>query len=350
MRWVGGRASYQEYLAHLHLLKRDHGPRVPADHALVRADDREARAVRGRAARLRRPRAGRLGRGRSQRCRQTRWRGTRCARWAARRCTCCRGRATSRRRTTRARWRSGWRPWRGPRRPTPSPRGSPHASSGSAAPSPSSRAPSRSTHPPSAWRQTPRTSPASDAPEPAGHAPRRRRAERGRVLRQPLAHGRRLVVDDVVDVRAAALDRGDGGRRGVVDVDERELAACRRRRSGTGACAPSGGHDPSDALRGARAVEAGRSAGRVPPAPSTVLLEVDHRTEDPAEPAGRVVAHQRIRLALQPQPPVGLYANAIDWATTRLRSGLARGVDQVARPLRPQAVGLPELRPPSCAG
>ena len=60
-----------------------------------------------------------------------------------------------------------------------------------------------------------------EAREPGGDVPRRRRAEALGEVRQPLGDGRRLVVDDVVDARRAALDRGDRRRGGVVDVDER---------------------------------------------------------------------------------------------------------------------------------
>ena len=51
--------------------------------------------------------------------------------------------------------------------------------------------------------------------------PRRRRAEALGEVRQPLRDRRRLVVDDVVDARLAALDRERRRRGRVVGVEER---------------------------------------------------------------------------------------------------------------------------------
>src|SRR5919107_251175 len=58
-------------------------------------------------------------------------------------------------------------------------------------------------------------------PEPAWDTPRWLGTKRARHHRQPLPHGRGLVVNDVVDTRPAALDRNRGRRRGVLDVDVR---------------------------------------------------------------------------------------------------------------------------------
>src|SRR3954471_11029408 len=46
-----------------------------------------------------------------------------------------------------------------------------------------------------------------EPPEPAWDTPRRLGTQRARQRRQPLPHGRGVVVYDVVDTRAAALDR-----------------------------------------------------------------------------------------------------------------------------------------------
>ena len=86
--------------------------------------------------------------------------------------------------------------------------------------------------------------------EPARDTPRRLGIQRARQHRQPLPHGRGLVVDDVVDARPAALDRGDGRRRGVLDVDVATRRRRRRRRSGTGAC----GSAPPSRASGARLI------------------------------------------------------------------------------------------------
>ena len=55
--------------------------------------------------------------------------------------------------------------------------------------------------------------------------PRRLRAQRLGEHRQPLAHRRGLVVDDVVDGRPVVLEREHGRRGGVVEVDPRPDAA-----------------------------------------------------------------------------------------------------------------------------
>src|SRR5919106_2156543 len=57
--------------------------------------------------------------------------------------------------------------------------------------------------------------------EPARDTPWWLGIQHARQHRQPLADGRGLVVDDVVDTRLAALDRNRGRRRGVFDVDVR---------------------------------------------------------------------------------------------------------------------------------
>src|SRR5215207_8917249 len=57
--------------------------------------------------------------------------------------------------------------------------------------------------------------------QPAWDTPWWLGAQRARQHRQPLSHGRGVVVDDVVDTRLAALDRGGGRGRGVFDVDVR---------------------------------------------------------------------------------------------------------------------------------
>src|SRR6266511_4457434 len=57
--------------------------------------------------------------------------------------------------------------------------------------------------------------------EPAWDAPWWLGTQRARQHRQPLPHGRGLVVDDVVDPWLAALERDGGRRRGVFDVDVR---------------------------------------------------------------------------------------------------------------------------------
>src|SRR4051812_20230084 len=61
--------------------------------------------------------------------------------------------------------------------------------------------------------------------EPAWYTPWWLGAQRARQHRQPLPHGRGVVVDDVVDTRLAVVDRGDGRGGGVVNVDVREDAA-----------------------------------------------------------------------------------------------------------------------------
>src|ERR687894_1482462 len=58
-------------------------------------------------------------------------------------------------------------------------------------------------------------------PQPAWDTPWWLGIQRARQHRQPLPHGRGLIVDDVVDTRLAALDRDGGRRRGVFDVDVR---------------------------------------------------------------------------------------------------------------------------------
>src|SRR6266542_2482008 len=58
-------------------------------------------------------------------------------------------------------------------------------------------------------------------PQPAWDTPRWLGTQRARQHRQPLPHGRGVVVDDVVDTRLAALDRDRGRCRGVLDLDER---------------------------------------------------------------------------------------------------------------------------------
>src|ERR687897_1155161 len=58
-------------------------------------------------------------------------------------------------------------------------------------------------------------------PQPAWDTPWWLGIQRARQHRQPLPHGRGVVVDNVVDTRLAVLDRGGGRRRGVFDVDER---------------------------------------------------------------------------------------------------------------------------------
>src|ERR687897_965077 len=67
--------------------------------------------------------------------------------------------------------------------------------------------------------------PRRQPPQPAWDAPWWLGTKRARQRRQPLPHRRRLVVDDVVDTRLAALDRGGGRRSGVFDVDPRPDAA-----------------------------------------------------------------------------------------------------------------------------
>ena len=62
------------------------------------------------------------------------------------------------------------------------------------------------------------------AREPARQAPRRLGAQRLREHRQPLAHRRGLVVDDVEDARPVVLEREHGRRRGVVEMDPRRDA------------------------------------------------------------------------------------------------------------------------------
>ena len=89
-------------------------------------------------------------------------------------------------------------------------RRSPRASSGSAAASRAHAWPSR-------WRRRASTSPGRRR----GRRLRRRGrvgAQRARQAGQPFGLRRRLVVDDVVDPRRAALERRDGRRRGVLDV------------------------------------------------------------------------------------------------------------------------------------
>src|SRR5215216_6586219 len=64
-----------------------------------------------------------------------------------------------------------------------------------------------------------------ESTEPAWDTPWWLGIQRARQHRQPLAHGRGVVVDDVVDTWPAALDRHRGRRRGVLDVDIRKNAA-----------------------------------------------------------------------------------------------------------------------------
>src|SRR5207249_3346151 len=60
-----------------------------------------------------------------------------------------------------------------------------------------------------------------EAGEPARYSTRRLGADRLGQEREPLAHRRGLVVDDVVDALGALLEGEHGGRRGVLEVDER---------------------------------------------------------------------------------------------------------------------------------
>src|SRR5947209_14212928 len=64
--------------------------------------------------------------------------------------------------------------------------------------------------------------PCRQASQPARNAPWWLRIQGVRQYRQPVAHRRRLVVDDVVDARPAVIDCGHRRRRGVIDVDVRE--------------------------------------------------------------------------------------------------------------------------------
>jgi hypothetical protein len=59
------------------------------------------------------------------------------------------------------------------------------------------------------------------AREPDRDVPRRLGADDLGEVRQPVGHGCRIVVDDVVDTRCAAFDSGDRGRGRVFDVDPR---------------------------------------------------------------------------------------------------------------------------------
>ena len=67
-------------------------------------------------------------------------------------------------------------------------------------------------------------SPAKRRVSHVGKRARRLGAQRVGQHRQELAHRRGLVVDHVVEAGLAALDRGHGGRGGVVDVDQRPHA------------------------------------------------------------------------------------------------------------------------------
>src|SRR5919197_1323142 len=61
--------------------------------------------------------------------------------------------------------------------------------------------------------------------QPPRDMPGRRSADGGGEMGQPLPHGSGVVVDDVVDPRRAVLERGDGRRGRVVEVDEGPYAA-----------------------------------------------------------------------------------------------------------------------------
>src|SRR5271166_3576374 len=61
--------------------------------------------------------------------------------------------------------------------------------------------------------------------KPAGNRERRLGTEHPGELRQPFAHRRRLVVDDVVNPRGASFDRQRRRLGGVVDMQERPPAA-----------------------------------------------------------------------------------------------------------------------------
>ena len=60
----------------------------------------------------------------------------------------------------------------------------------------------------------------AEPPEQPGQAQRPRRCEQVCIVRQPLAHLGRLVVDDIVDSSRAVRDRRDRRRGRVLDVDE----------------------------------------------------------------------------------------------------------------------------------
>src|SRR6187402_120920 len=59
-----------------------------------------------------------------------------------------------------------------------------------------------------------------EAPDPTRHPERALRTDGSGEHRQEGGHGCGFVVDDVVDARRSALDGGDGGGGGVLDVDE----------------------------------------------------------------------------------------------------------------------------------
>ena len=187
-------------------------------------------------------------------------------------------------------------------------------------------------------RRVGRVAAGDEAREPDRDAPRALGAERLGVDRHPLAHRRRLVVDDVVDAGGAALERGHRRRRRVVDVDE-----------GEGAGALADHRQPAlHHFLGLLTAAVVVGAGPVEPAVAEddaldalggedLPLEVGHRLECRPEAAGGVVEQRRL-LVLDPAAlrPVG-EGDALGDDAPRARR--PRRGDQVARPLDPDPVG-----------
>ncbi len=171
--------------------------------------------------------------------------------------------------------------------------------------------------------------------EEARHAPRLRRADRLRVLGQPVAQRRRLVVDDVERPDRERRERGASRGRRILDVEEGEDAAARAR-DRDAAALHVGGEAAVRRVGRAGPVEVAVAEHHSVRQRADLRLERAHRGERRRE-RGRRVLHERIALDAQRLTRLVGEGDALRDEAAHALHGRC-GVDQIARALGAHAV------------